>query len=78
MNNTIEDRIKNVIALALETEIQEISDKTNIDNTYSWDSLNHIRIILGLEQEFNIMIPPGDIVEMKHYNKIVEIISKLK
>ncbi len=57
----------------------------NIDETVSqkncenWDSLNHINLIVELENEFNVSIEPDEMDEMKDFYAVEKIISaKLK
>tara|TARA_S200000501_G_scaffold376862_1_gene433152 strand:+ start:4469 stop:4708 length:240 start_codon:yes stop_codon:yes gene_type:complete len=38
------------------TEISEI----NVDKIKSWDSLNHLNLIISIENKFGIDIPPDD------------------
>ncbi len=42
--------------LGSERQATEIST----ENTASWDSLNHLNLILAIEEEFEITIPPED------------------
>ena len=46
------------------------------DNCDNWDSLHHINLISGLEEEFNIEIEPEEIADMKSFAKVNEIIEK--
>jgi acyl carrier protein len=48
---------------------------SNVDNLEDWDSINHLRCILSLEEEFNIMFTPEEIMEMDSVKKIMLLIN---
>jgi len=56
----------------------------NVDETISqrncekWDSLNHINLVVEIENEFDISIEPEEFDEMKDFRSIEKIVlSKL-
>ena len=68
-----------------ETFIESLSiDKKNFKDTlkYSeipeWDSIGHMTLISGLEEEFKITIDTDDIVDFSSYKKGMEILEKYK
>ena len=76
MNNSIEERIKNVMASVFDVAIDKIRNDSSPDTIHSWDSLKHMNLIIALEEEFDIELNDDDIVEMLNYKLIVEIIKK--
>lgn len=65
-------KIKNISQLILKTEIDE---QNSIENTESWDSLNHINLIMELEKTFNVSFDDNEIVEADSIYKIIKIIE---
>ena len=68
-----------------ETFIESLSiDKKNFKDTlkYSeipeWDSIGHMTLISGLEEEFKITIDTDDIVDFSSFKKGIEILEKYK
>ena len=41
-----------------------------------WDSVAHMSLIVGLEDEFDIMIEIDDVIDMSSFKKAKEIVSK--
>ena len=74
MENNIEDRIKNVMSAVFEIPIQEINDQSSSDKIVSWDSLKHMNLVIALEEEFNMQFSENEILEMKNFILIKEII----
>jgi len=73
----VEQRLKKVLANILEMREDEITDETAMGNTRKWDSLGHIEIMFGIEDEFEI--PPlstDEIVEMTSFTKIKQVLRE--
>ena len=77
-NNTIMEKIKSIMAIVFEISIEELNDKSSINNIKSWDSLKHINFIVFLEKEFGIEFTFDDIMTMISLKRIVEIITLRK
>jgi acyl carrier protein len=71
------DRIRRVMAQALEVSEESITEETNMDAVESWDSLHHVRLIVLLEREFDISIPDDIVGNMISYNLIKSVIDDL-
>ena len=57
------------------TEDYLILKDLNYGDFKNWDSLNHLHLIISLEQEFGIDFHEDEIVKMTSTTIIVEIIS---
>ena len=58
------DKIKNVMALVFEMELNQIPNSASTSTIVVWDSLNHMNLIVALEEEFNILFNDEEIVEI--------------
>ena len=70
----MEDRIKNVMAAVFEIPANKINDHSSPDNILSWDSLKHMKLVIALEEEFEIEFEDDRIAEMLNYSSIKDII----
>ena len=64
MDNNIEDRIKNVMLAVFEIPVDKIDENSSPDNIESWDSINHMKIVVALEEEFNVQFTDDNIIEL--------------
>lgn len=82
MKINIENRIKTVMSSVLNISKSEINNKTSSDTIKSWDSLKHMNIIVGLEEEFDIEFDADEIGNLLNYELIriyiLEILLKKK
>ena len=56
-------------------KIDHIKDNLSQKNCDKWDSLNHLNLIIALEQRFDVSFEPEDIVEMNSLDLIEKKIA---
>ena len=66
----MEIRIKHVMAVVFEVDINQINENTSPDCLEKWDSLGHMNIILALEEEFGATFTDDEIAEMLNFELI--------
>ena len=66
----MKDRIKQVMASVLRTDISAIDENTSPETIEMWDSINHMNLILALEEEFGVEFENEEIVNMLNYKLI--------
>ena len=66
--------------IAIIGEILEIqaNGQTSQDNSEQWNSLQHLNIIVALEDVFDVSFEPEDIAKMKSVQEIERIIKQYK
>jgi acyl carrier protein len=72
----MEQRIKNIMAMVFDIPSETIEDSSSPDTIENWESLNHINLITGLEEEFNIRFTDEEIGEMLNFKLINHIINQ--
>ena len=50
--------------------------KLEYNVTPGWDSVAHMALVAGLEEQFDCMLEIDDILDMRNYNKVLEIMAK--
>lgn len=56
-----------------------LNDNTTSDDIEDWDSLEHINLLVSVEQEFNIKFNMNEVTNMKNVGEMVDIIiSRMK
>jgi acyl carrier protein len=72
----VEEQLKQVMADILAIDANSIDGSTTKDGTASWDSLNHINLIVALEQEFNVSFEVSEIESMMSFSDILETLER--
>jgi acyl carrier protein len=66
----MEDKIKEIMAIVLEIQINDIDENSSQDNLESWDSLKHMQLIVALEEEFDVDFDDINLIEMQSFKLI--------
>ena len=74
----MENRVKEVLSVILELDVESIDNTTSSETVSEWDSLNHINIIVALEEEFDLKFDDIQIPNLKGYESIVKSIQELE
>ena len=64
-----------VFRTVFEQEDLEIDEKSNSDNVNGWDSLNHIYLVVAIEELFNIKFLAEDIQSWDNVGDMAKYIS---
>ena len=60
----MEDHIRELFATMLQVLPRDIVDKTEPANVARWDSMQHLILVSGFEEEFGVEIEPEETAEM--------------
>lgn len=66
----LQSQVKEVMASLFGLSPEEIGSETALDSVESWDSLNHVNLMMALEQAFGIRIDTDDALEMLSYDEV--------
>ena len=73
-----DDQIKkffDIISSTLKVKSTKITLSTSPEDIISWDSMNHMCIVVALENEFNITFNEDELEKMIDVKSIFEIVS---
>ena len=70
-------RVKQVIADVLGLDVDGVGDDFSRDTADSWDSLNHLRIVTALEQEFAITLSMEEIQGAQSVGRLIDLVTRL-
>ena len=57
-------------------EVFGVEESALTENVDSWDSVHQLNIIAILEEYFDIMLDPEDIMELTSYDKAMAVMAK--
>ncbi|EAI5467023.1 MULTISPECIES: acyl carrier protein [Campylobacter] len=74
----MENKFYEILENILEVKVDENSN-LSMQNCKNWTSLNHIDIIMSLEEEFEIKFSKDELSQLKSQNELLQAIkSKVK
>ena len=74
MNNLMEQKILDILRKLFESD--SIDTSCSQETCPRWDSMNHLNLVLELEDAFGVSFEPEEIWEMKSYDDIVRLLVK--
>ena len=72
------ERIKEIVADALGTEVSTLTAETSFKEDLGADSLDLFEMVMTLEEEFDVEIPSEDLEEIKTIGDVEAYIQKLQ
>ncbi len=62
-----EQKLKNLLSNVFNVSADSINENSSVDTIENWDSLNHLKLVLALEQEFDISFSEEQTVEILNF-----------
>jgi acyl carrier protein len=72
----IKEQIKKIMTEVFEIESSLVNDDISQNNTGQWDSLNHLNLIVEIEEELDVSFTPEQIGSMTSLEIILDEIKK--
>lgn len=73
---SIYEKLNEVFWDVFDDEDIQVTDATTSDDIEDWDSLEHINLIVAVEQKFNIKFNMGEVSKLKNVGEMVDIIAE--
>ena len=70
------EKYKNAFMQAFGTKAEELNDQYGKDTVEEWDSVHQLSLVAELEEAFDMMFDPEDIMEMTSYAKGKDLLKK--
>ncbi len=71
-----EERYKKVFIDTLSIDKEKFSDEIKYNDIPEWDSIGHMTLMSGLEEEFKITLETNDIIDFSSYKKGKELLTE--
>lgn len=73
MNNDL--KLKTAFAFALGIDISKITEELEYNSIPEWDSVGHMSLITGIEENFSLSLESDDIINLSSFAKAKEILE---
>ena len=72
----MEDEVRQVMSRVLKIPAHQIDASVSADTVSAWDSLQHINLILALEEAFDVRFSVDDIGLITSYPEILKVLER--
>jgi acyl carrier protein len=62
-----ESKLRQIMADIFGVDSRSIDEHASVDTIAKWDSFNHMKLVLALEEQFNVTFQAEQMVEMLNY-----------
>lgn len=76
MKEKILFKVRQLVADVFNLPLEEIISESSQNTVANWDSLQHLNLVLALEQSFGLNFLPEEIEKMINVSTIVRLIQK--
>ncbi|MDB9742875.1 acyl carrier protein [Pelagibacteraceae bacterium] len=72
------DKYIDIFIESLSIDKKKFNEKLKYNDIPEWDSINHMTLMSGLEEGFNISMDSDDIIDFSSFKKGIQILKKYK
>lgn len=74
---TNEEKLKKIIGSVFKIDASSVNNETSPDTVESWDSLNHLNLVLALEEGFDVSFTEEQTVQILNFELIKMSLQEL-
>lgn len=71
----MDNRILNVLSAVMDLAPEQISEQTSVETVPQWDSLKHLKLVLALENDFDLEFSDQEIHALTGYECICKVLA---
>jgi acyl carrier protein len=76
MRDSVLQQIRQIAADIFSLPMEAVTPESSPNTIVNWDSLQHVNLVLALEQNFNVQFGPEEITEMSNIKLIVLLLEE--
>jgi acyl carrier protein len=76
MNTPIFDRVRGIAADVLQLDPASVTPDSSPQSVETWDSVQHLNLVLALEEQFGIQFEPEEMDSMKNIGAIADLVGR--
>lgn len=74
----MKEKVKKIMADVFMVPVESIPDDASPDSVAAWDSVNHMNLVVALEEAFDVQFDEVQIIEMLNIDLVVMSLQELK
>jgi acyl carrier protein len=72
------EQVRNVASDIFGIPADRITAESSPETIENWDSMQHLNLVLAIEEKFGVQLDPEDIEQMKNIGAVAELVEKLQ
>jgi acyl carrier protein len=75
LNSTLE-QVRAIASDIFGVPVRKITADSSPETIETWDSMQHLNLVLAVEEKFGLQLSPEEIEEMKSVGAVAELVEK--
>jgi acyl carrier protein len=76
LSDDIDSRVATVLSEIFTIPAESVGPDTSTETIEQWDSLQHLTVILSLEEEFDIQLDDDEAVQVTSFPVIIDVVRR--
>jgi acyl carrier protein len=72
------EQVRGVASDIFGVPAEKISAESSPETIENWDSMQHLNLVLAIEEKFGVQLEPEDIEQMKNIAAVAALVEKLQ
>ncbi len=72
------EQVRNVASDIFGIPADKITAESSPETIENWDSMQHLNLVLAIEEKFRVQLDPEDIEQMKNIAAVATLVEKLQ
>jgi acyl carrier protein len=72
------EQVRSVASDIFGIPADRITAESSPETIENWDSMQHLNLVLAIEEKFGVQLDPEDIEKMKNIGAVAELVEKLQ
>ena len=68
--------IRNTLADILDNPSLQLSEETMAEQVEDWDSINHVKLLIAIENELSLRFATTEIEDLKNVGALIDLLEK--
>ena len=78
MTASVFEQVRNVASDIFGIPADQITTESSPETIENWDSMQHLNLVLAVEEKFGVQLDPEDIEQMKNIGAVAKLVEKLQ
>jgi acyl carrier protein len=72
------EQVRSVASDIFGVPTDKITAESSPETIENWDSMQHLNLVLAVEEKFGVQLSPEDIEQMKNIGAVAKLVEKLQ
>jgi acyl carrier protein len=72
------EQVRNVASDIFGIPADKVTADSSPETIENWDSMQHLNLVLAIEEKFGVQLEPEDIEQMKNIGAVAALVEKLQ